>query len=113
MCGYGVLRSILVGAAVTLRNVAFESLFGLKWGEYGRYSSPRKPSRGKFHYRWQPAPSSDPQIRIQDTPAIGNVNQLKVSGLPVGSREPSGGIVEEFTGALGGKKAHNHSRRSQ
>jgi hypothetical protein len=37
MCGYGVLRSILVGAAVTLRNVAFESLFGLKWGEYGRY----------------------------------------------------------------------------
>jgi len=32
MCGYGVLRSILVGAAVTLRNVAFESLFGLKWG---------------------------------------------------------------------------------
>lgn len=37
MCGYGVLRSILVGAAVTLRNVAFEVLFGLKWGEYGRY----------------------------------------------------------------------------
>jgi flavin-dependent dehydrogenase len=37
MCGYGVLRSIFVGAAVTLRNVAFESLFGLKWGEYGRY----------------------------------------------------------------------------
>ena len=37
MCGYGVLRSILVGAAVTLRNLAFEGLFGLKWGEYGRY----------------------------------------------------------------------------
>lgn len=37
MCGYGVLRSLLVGAAVTLRNVAFEELFGLKWGEYGRY----------------------------------------------------------------------------
>jgi len=37
MCGYGVLRSIVMGAAVTLRNVAFESLFGLKWGEYGRY----------------------------------------------------------------------------
>jgi len=37
MRGYGVLRSIFVGAAVTLRNVAFESLFGLKWGEYGRY----------------------------------------------------------------------------
>ncbi len=37
MCGYGVLRSILAGAAVTLRNVAFESLLGLKWGEYGRY----------------------------------------------------------------------------
>jgi len=32
-----VLRSILSGAVVTLRNVAFELLFGLKWGEYGRY----------------------------------------------------------------------------
>jgi len=37
MCSYGVLRSILVGAAVTLRNVVFEALFGLKWGEYGRF----------------------------------------------------------------------------
>jgi len=37
MCGYRVLRSIFVGAAATLRNVAFEWLFGLKWGEYGRY----------------------------------------------------------------------------
>jgi len=32
-----VLRSILMGATVTFRNVAFEVLFGLKWGEYGRY----------------------------------------------------------------------------
>jgi flavin-dependent dehydrogenase len=37
MCGYAVLRSLLSGAVVTLRNVAFEVLFGLKWGEYGRY----------------------------------------------------------------------------
>jgi flavin-dependent dehydrogenase len=37
MCGYGVLKSIFVGAVVTLRNVALELLFGLKWGEYGRY----------------------------------------------------------------------------
>jgi len=37
MCGSGVLRSIFLGAAVTLRNVAFEWLFGLRWGEYGRY----------------------------------------------------------------------------
>jgi hypothetical protein len=37
MCGYGVLRSVLAGAAVTLRNVAFEALLGVKWGEYGRY----------------------------------------------------------------------------
>jgi len=37
MCGYGVLRSVFAGAAVTLRNVAFEALFGLKWGEFGRY----------------------------------------------------------------------------
>jgi flavin-dependent dehydrogenase len=37
MCGFGVQRSILVGAAVTVRNLAFEVLFGLKWGDYGRY----------------------------------------------------------------------------
>jgi flavin-dependent dehydrogenase len=37
MCGYDVLRSILAGAAVTLRNVALELFFGMKWGEYGRY----------------------------------------------------------------------------
>ena len=37
MCGFDVLRSIFSGAVVTLRNVAFEVLFGLKWGEYGRY----------------------------------------------------------------------------
>jgi flavin-dependent dehydrogenase len=37
MCSYSVLRSLLVGAAVTLRNVAFEVIFGLKWGEHGRY----------------------------------------------------------------------------
>jgi len=37
MCGFEVLRSIFSGAVITLRNVAFEVLFGLKWGEYGRY----------------------------------------------------------------------------
>jgi flavin-dependent dehydrogenase len=37
MCGYGVLRSVIAGAAGTLRNVAVEVLLGLKWGEYGRY----------------------------------------------------------------------------
>jgi hypothetical protein len=37
MCSYGVLRSVLAGAAATLRNVASEVLLGLKWGEYGRY----------------------------------------------------------------------------
>jgi len=37
MCGYDVLRSVFIGAAVTLRNVAFELLLGLQWGEYGRY----------------------------------------------------------------------------
>jgi hypothetical protein len=37
MCSYAVLRSIFAGAADTLRNVAFEALLGLRWGEYGRY----------------------------------------------------------------------------
>ncbi|MGB7548736.1 MAG: FAD/NAD(P)-binding protein [Terracidiphilus sp.] len=37
MCGYEVLRSVVRGAAVTLRNVAFELFLGVQWGEYGRY----------------------------------------------------------------------------
>jgi flavin-dependent dehydrogenase len=37
MCSYRVLRSVLIGALVTLRNVAVEAALGLKWGEYGRY----------------------------------------------------------------------------
>ena len=37
MCGYKVLRSVLVGAGVTLRNVICEWLLGIRWGEYGRY----------------------------------------------------------------------------
>lgn len=37
MCSPRVLGSILVGAAVTLRNVTSEALLGLRWGEYGRY----------------------------------------------------------------------------
>ncbi|MHB2007762.1 MAG: geranylgeranyl reductase family protein [Acidobacteriaceae bacterium] len=37
ICGYHVLRSVLAGAAVTVRNVAFEMLLGVQWGEYGRY----------------------------------------------------------------------------
>jgi hypothetical protein len=37
MFSFKALRSILVGAAVTVRNVACEVLFGLKWGKSGRY----------------------------------------------------------------------------
>ncbi len=37
MCGYDVLRSVLAGAAITFRNVAFEMFLGVQWGEYGRY----------------------------------------------------------------------------
>ncbi len=37
MCSYGVIRSVLIGALVTLRNVAVEAALGLKWGQYGRY----------------------------------------------------------------------------
>jgi hypothetical protein len=37
MCSFRLLRSVLVGGAVTMRNVAVERLLGLRWGEYGRY----------------------------------------------------------------------------
>jgi flavin-dependent dehydrogenase len=37
MFGYRVVRSLLTGAAVTVRNVLCEAFFGLQWGQYGRY----------------------------------------------------------------------------
>ena len=37
MLSWGVLRSVLSGAGITLRNVAVELLVGLKWGKFGRY----------------------------------------------------------------------------
>ena len=37
LCGYALCRSVLVGALVTMRNVAVERALGLRWGEYGRY----------------------------------------------------------------------------
>jgi flavin-dependent dehydrogenase len=37
MCRPPVLGSLLRGALVTLRNVSLEWLFGLQWGEFGRY----------------------------------------------------------------------------
>ncbi len=37
MLSFPVLRSVLFGAGITLRNVALELLVGLKWGKFGRY----------------------------------------------------------------------------
>ncbi len=37
MYRYRVLRSVVFGTAITLRNVMLEVLLGLRWGEYGRY----------------------------------------------------------------------------
>ena len=37
MLSWGVIRSVIHGAAITLRNVALELLVGLKWGKFGRY----------------------------------------------------------------------------
>ena len=34
---FPVLRAVLSGAGITLRNVAVEVLLGLKWGKFGRY----------------------------------------------------------------------------
>ena len=37
LCGWALWRSVVVGASVTMRNVAVERALGLRWGEYGRY----------------------------------------------------------------------------
>lgn len=37
MRGHQVLRSVLMGAMVTLRNMICELVLGIRWGKYGRY----------------------------------------------------------------------------
>jgi hypothetical protein len=77
MCGCGVLRSILVGAAITLRNVAFEWLFGLKWGEYGRYPTVvLKEKREALKRRL----SSSLEMELCATPGFERMYAIKIRG---------------------------------
>lgn len=77
MCGYGVLRSLLVGAAVTLRNVAFEAIFGLKWGEYGRYPTVvLKEKRKAFKERL----ASSLRTELGESPDFERMYVIKIRG---------------------------------
>jgi hypothetical protein len=77
MCGCGVLRSILVGAAVTLRNVAFEMLFGLKWGEYGRYPTVvLKEKREALKHRL----TSSLGMELDELPGFERMYLIKIRG---------------------------------
>jgi hypothetical protein len=77
MCGWSVLRSILAGAAVTLRNVALEALFGLKWGEYGRYPTvvlkeKREALKGQL--------ASSLGTEIEESPEFERIYVIKIRG---------------------------------
>ena len=77
MCGWSVLRSILAGAAVTLRNVAFEAFFGLKWGEYGRYPTVvLKEKREALKERL----ASSLETEIEESPEFERMYVIKIRG---------------------------------
>ena len=77
MCGFGVLKSIVVGAAVTLRNIALEFLFGLKWGEYGRY--PTVVLKEKREWLKEQL-TSDPAMELDAAPDFERMYIIKIRG---------------------------------
>ena len=77
ICSYSVLRSFFEGAAVTLRNVAFETLFGLKWGEYGRYPTVvLKEKREGLKTRL----ASVLEMKLGDSPDFERMYVIKIRG---------------------------------
>ena len=86
MCGYNVLRAVFVGAAVTLRNVAFEMFFGIKWGEYGRYPTVvQKEKREKLKERL----ASSLGMELGTSPDFERMYVIKIRG-------SEGEIMEEL-----------------
>jgi hypothetical protein len=77
MCSGTVLRSLLVGAAVTIRNVLVERLSGLKWGTYGRYPTVvLKERRQALKQRLV----SSLGMKIGDSPEFERMYVIKIRG---------------------------------
>jgi flavin-dependent dehydrogenase len=78
MCSYGVLRSVLVGMAVTLRNLMVELLLGIRWGEYGRY--PTVVVKEKREALKQQL-ASVLGMELGDSPDFERMYEIKIHGL--------------------------------
>jgi hypothetical protein len=77
MCSYRVLRSVLVGALVTLRNVVVEAFLGLKWGEYGRYPTVvLKEKRGVVKQSLE----SSLGMKLEERPDFERMYVIKIRG---------------------------------
>jgi hypothetical protein len=77
MCRFGVLRSVVVGAVVTLCNVTVEALLGLKWGEYGRYPTVvLKEERGAL----KEALTTSLGVELDESPDFERMYAIKIRG---------------------------------
>ncbi|MGA3082331.1 MAG: hypothetical protein ABSD44_13330 [Terracidiphilus sp.] len=86
MRGYAVLRSVLEGALVTLRNVAFELLLGVQWGDYGRYPTVvLKEKRDELREQL----ASSLEMELDASPDFERMYWIKIRG-------SEGEIVEEL-----------------
>jgi len=77
MFGYGVLRSLLTGTAVTVRNVLCEVFFGLKWGQYGRYPTVVLKERREALKR---ALASSVEVELGGSPDFERMYVIKIRG---------------------------------
>ena len=75
-----VLRSFLIGGVlVTLRNTLTEMLFGVKWGEYGRYPTViMKEKRGDV----KRAIEDGLGIKMDESPDFERMYEIKIRALP-------------------------------
>ena len=79
MRGYAVLRSLLVGALVTARNVAVERALGLRWREHGRY--PTVIIREERDFLKQ-AVAASVRTELDAAPDFERMYSIKIRGSP-------------------------------
>ncbi len=89
MFSFPAIRAFMVGTAVTLRNVAFELLFGLKWGKNGRYPTVVLREKREVVKRWLASSLGE---EVDGSPGFERMYVIKIRG----SRDRIAGELAKF-----------------
>ena len=89
MFRFPAIRAFMVGTAVTLRNVAFELLFSLKWGKNGRYPTVVLREKREVVKRWLASSLGE---EVDGSPDFERMYVIKIRG----SRDRIAGELAKF-----------------